>query len=166
MQIAMIFFAAVLSGALLWRFPTYRAAGLAGLAVVITVFVTYFIVSEPGSGQDTAITPDELALSEVAIISDPRFITVSGNVQNMSQTASLLEFDLQLDARDCPTPDSPAADCIVIGSDSGVARIAVPPQQMRAFSAVFRLGTLPQISGTLRMDYSIIAARANRMTGG
>tara|TARA_R110000850_G_scaffold30797_1_gene85084 strand:+ start:199 stop:693 length:495 start_codon:yes stop_codon:yes gene_type:complete len=161
MPIALMFFALALTVAVLWRFPEYRLGAIGALVVIAGVFGTYFYVSEPTeTTQNAAIDPDKLALRDVNFLVDPRFITMLGQVQNLADNANLLEMSLELRALDCPQSDSPVVECIVIGDDEGTARVTVPPQQLRAFRAVFMLRNLPEVSGVLRWNYTLVSTRA------
>jgi len=161
MPIALIFFALLLAIAILWRFPEYRLGVGAGLLLIGAVFSAYFLLSEPAlKSQSVALPADMLTLRDVTITPEPRFVTLQGQVLNQSSTADLLDMSLQLNALDCPAEVDAISECIVIGSDDGVARVAVPAGQLRAFEATFMLRNLPTPEGVLRWHYLITDTRA------
>lgn len=161
MPIAMLFFALLLAFAILWRFPEYRLGVAAGLLLVAGVFSAYFLLNEPAvKSQSVAIPADMLALRDITITPEPRFVTLQGQVHNRSTSADLLEFGLELNALDCPSELETISECIVIGSDDSTARGTVPAGQLRAFEATFMLRNLPQPDGVLRWHYRITDTRA------
>ncbi|MEL6680226.1 MAG: hypothetical protein AAFQ51_16100, partial [Pseudomonadota bacterium] len=61
---------------------------------------------------------------------------------------------------DCPTEDSALPDCAQIGEDAGVARLDLPPGQLRAFDATLRFSGLPAVTGVLKWDFDVDYVRA------
>ena len=161
MPIAMIFFVLLLAFAIMWRFPVYRWAIAAGLMLVSVVFGAYLLLSEPAfKSQSAALPASLLELRDITINADPRFVTIRGQVHNLSTSANLLDMSLRLSALDCPAEVEPIAECIVIGADDAVARVSVPAGQLRAFEATFLIRNLPRPDGVLRWHYLITDTRA------
>jgi hypothetical protein len=145
--------------------PGFRRWGLIGAAAVGLGLAVYFWQTAPQAGRATInIAPEELTLDALEIDTSLRGATVTGRVLNGSADWRLREMTINVRLRDCPAPDpgpeAPAADCLVIGEASAIARPDAPPGQARGFTAHFIFTNLPPVAGVLDWDWRITETRA------
>lgn len=162
MPIAILVLTLVAYGYALLVVPEFRRWGLAGGALAALGLGLYFALgsSSEATRADSRIAPAELEIDQAELVRTARGATLTGRIANRAPDARLRELTLELRLRDCPTPDTPAGDCPVIGESRAIARPDVPPGQIRALSAHFLLANLPPVTGTLRWDWTITATRA------
>ncbi|MBD3626146.1 MAG: hypothetical protein HUJ24_12410 [Rhodobacteraceae bacterium] len=157
-----IFFAA-LAGALIAAITDRQLRPVALMFAVVMAALLAFVVWDElirDQANPNEMTLDQLALTELAIEQDERFVRVSGRAENLSEGHRLREFRLLATLHDCPAAESAFTDCQVIAQDDGIARVDIPPGQVRAFSAVFSFRDVPELQGVPIWDYELTALRA------
>ena len=161
MPLAVLVLALVVYGYALLSYPEFRRPGLIGGALVAAGLAVYFVRNPSESDlAATRIPAEDIVLDELTLERTPNGATLSGRVRNGSDRYRLRDLTLVLRLRDCPTADTPPAECPVIGEAQAIARPDVPPGQIRALSARFTFDNLPPVTGTLAWDWSIAATRA------
>lgn len=141
--------------------PSLRAPGLAIGAVALVGLGLYFGTASPLADRAAArIGADDLTLDQVAMEPIGRGATLTGRVFNRSPDWRLREMTLRLRLRDCPLAQEDVAACPVIGEATATARPDAPPGQIRAFETLFAFPNLPQATGALRWDWSVLSTRA------
>lgn len=136
--------------------PQYRLPGLALGALAAGGLAWYlFMVPAEREAARNRIAPEELRLDLLTLEDTPRGATLSGRVENLSQTAQLRDMTLTVELYDCPPAAPDASACPTIAEDSALARVDVPPQQLRGFSAHFVFPNRPPLTGVLRWEYRI-----------
>ncbi|MFQ5623547.1 MAG: hypothetical protein ACE5FS_09135 [Paracoccaceae bacterium] len=149
--------------AVLAAYPRLRLGGSIAGAAVIAGVVAYLLWA-PRADRVVAhgIPVDQVRFEELSFTDNGRSFTLSGRVQNLSQDLILRDMDVRIRIYDCPSAESPLAECETIGDDIGIARAQVPPGQVRAFSAIFYYPGLPPVKGEMRWQEEIISAHAMR----
>ena len=161
MPIAVLILTLVAYGYALLAFPEFRRWGLVGGAIAALGLGLYLMqqTSETTRASER-IAASELTVDQLTLTRTARGATLAGRIQNGSPDARLRDLTLTLRLRDCPAPETPPADCPVIGEAQAIARPDVPPGQVRALSAHFLFASLPAVAGTLRWDWAIAGIRA------
>jgi len=160
MPFVVVFLALVGIGWFLWITPRWRVPGLVMLGLLGAGFAVYMMVTDPVPQVERGrITAEQVVLSDVVFDLGRRTSSLSGRVQNLSETYQLAGLSFVVTLYDCPEPDSDLSDCPAIGQDDGRATLIVPPGQVRSFDAVFLFPGLPDRTGTLRHDYRITDIR-------
>ncbi|MXU65581.1 hypothetical protein [Oceanomicrobium pacificus] len=156
-----IVFLALLYGAFMvprfrWAFAV--AAVLMGLGVV-----GYMVVNDRARpAQEARIAVEEVELSDLSFTPGPRFLTVQGRAVNGSSDWDLLDFTLQVTVFDCPDLEAAPQGCDTIGQSQGIARVSIPPGQLRSFSVPLSFPNLPDVIGEPFWEEEIVSVRAGR----
>lgn len=135
------------------QWPKLRMPGGITLAVVAVAVVALFQINPRYDIPE--ITPQQVILSDVTFVQDPRLTTVQGRVANTSDTAILAKFTLQTQLHDCPTATL-SDTCIVIGENRTTIYPDVPAGQVRAFTATLRFMNLPPLVGVPVWDTQLV----------
>jgi hypothetical protein len=163
MAIAILVLTLVAYGYALIAYPEFRKPGLIAGAVAAAGLAVYFSRQQPEAARSgSLIAPEELTVDGLTLEQTLRGASLTGRVTNGSVDYRLRDLTLTLRLRDCPAPDTPPADCPVIGESRAIARPDAPPGQIRALSAHFTFTELPPVLGTLRWDWRITETRATR----
>jgi len=136
---------------------------LAGGVFVLFGLVLGYLVFDQWFGRDAAASamgPEQLVLSDLSLEDGTRFQTLSGRVENTSETARLRSFDLRVRVLDCPSEDSADTECAIIAEDDGVARVDVPAGQVRDFKATIGFASRAAPKGAVRWLHDITDVRA------
>lgn len=141
--------------------PRFRLPGLA-LGGLAAAGLTWYLLAVPGEREAARerISRDDLRLDLLAMEETPQGATLSGRVENRSATARLRELTLRVDLYDCPPAAEDVAGCPVIAESEALARVDVPPGQLRGFSAAFVFPNRPPLTGVLRWSYEVTGTRA------
>jgi 4-amino-4-deoxy-L-arabinose transferase-like glycosyltransferase len=141
--------------------PRFRLPGLA-LGALAAAGLTWYLLAVPGEREAARerIGPDELGLDLLALNDTPQGATLSGRVENRSPTARLREMTLRVDLYDCPPDAEAVTGCPVIAESEALARVDVPPGQLRGFSAAFVFPNRPPLTGVLRWSFEVTGTRA------
>lgn len=161
MPIAIFFF--VFSGAIVIAllYPHLRVLAVAAaLLCAVLLGVLFYDHASAPERQATALTPGDIALSDVALIAEPRYLKLAGWVENKSAVQRVRDFNLRTKLYDCPTEDAELSDCAVIGEQDGIARVDLPPSQTRTFEAVLGFTSSNTARGVLRWEYEVTSVRA------
>lgn len=141
--------------------PGFRRWGaLLGAAIGLGLGVYFWIEASETTRNASRITSEDITLDQLAFETTGRGANVTGRVQNHSDTWRLREMTLALSLMDCPEPETPVAECPIIGQSTAILRSDVPPGQLRGFSTHFLFTNLPAIAGTLRWSWEITDIRA------
>ena len=149
------------AGVIFVLYPHLRM--LAGAVFVFFAGLLGYLVADQWLGDDPTkadIGSEVVTVSDLRLIEGSRFQKVTGRVLNGSDSARLRSFDVHIQVLDCPDEDSAEADCAIIADDTGVARVDVPPGQVRDFEAT--LGFIGQTApkGVMRWTHEIGEVRA------
>jgi len=141
--------------------PRFRIPGAIGGALILAGLTWYLIVS-PSEPERAAnlISVEDLTLDRLELEQTVRGATLRGRVENLTETAHLREMTITVRLFDCALADDELDDCATIGESSAIARVDVPPGQLRGFSAHYIFPDRPAVIGVLRWDYRITALRA------
>lgn len=141
--------------------PRFRIPGAIGGALVAAGLGWYFFVSESEAERAARrVGTEDVALDLLKLERTPRGATLQGRVANGADAGVLREITIEMRLLDCPDEAVPLDDCVTIGDATGIARVDVPPGQLRGFSAPFVFAGLPPVVGVLRWEQSVIALRA------
>lgn len=150
----------------LFRLPEMRIAGSI-IAIVLIGGLIYYTVTAPNAPEAelNRIADADVSITDVNLEFEPRLAKLTGRVLNNSTDYRLtgIRFDVKL--YDCETEDTPLEACFVIGDDQKEARLSAPAGQLRAFETSLLFTNLPEITGVLRWDYSVISLRAIKTVG-
>ncbi|MEO1421698.1 MAG: hypothetical protein AAFV09_00865, partial [Pseudomonadota bacterium] len=89
-----------------------------------------------------------------------RFSTLSGRVENQAEAGIVRQIAVRVRLFDCESEATPIAECAQIGEDDGVARLELPPGQLRAFEATLRFADQPRVAGVLVWEFEVTGVRA------
>lgn len=162
MHIVAFFVALVAALSVAILYPRLRIP--AGLLVAFFLgLMIYVFVQIPGETdqRDARITAEQLELDDVSLVQEARFSRLTGRVRNLSDTYTLRDFDVRVTLLDCPAPDAGAEACVVIAEDNGIARVNLPPGQVRRFEVVLRFTDVPEPTGYAEWDYQVTGIRAS-----
>lgn len=141
--------------------PRFRIPGAIGGALIAAGLTWYLIVS-PSESERAAglISVEDLTLDRLELEQTPRGATLRGRVENLTETAHLREMTITVRLFDCPLAETELDGCAIIGESSAIARVDVPPGQLRGFSAHYIFPDRPALIGVPRWDQRITALRA------
>ncbi|MEM8789226.1 MAG: hypothetical protein AAGE76_13285 [Pseudomonadota bacterium] len=162
MPIAVFFVVLTGSVAIALLYPHLRVVAIviAAFCAALIGFIAVDRVGEVGRAADR-ISVEDITLSEVALSFEPRYMRMTGRAANASNAHQLREFTVQATLRDCPAEDSAADECAVIGQETGIARVDIPPGQVRPFAVVLGFSNGADAPEGLRWNFDILSARAS-----
>lgn len=161
MQIVVFFVALAAAIAVAVLYPRLRIPAGLMIALLLGLLVYAFVSLRGETDQRSSRIPvDELVLSDVQLVQETRFTRLSGRAQNLSERYTLLDFDVRVMLYDCPAEGAPHEDCAVIAEAQGIARVGLPPRQVRHFETVFRFSDVAEVEGTLDWGYEVTGIRA------
>lgn len=136
--------------------PDLRPQALMICAAVCAVIAAGFVANRFLNPPPPDLTAEDLDLQDVTL-EDFRAggRQIVGRVQNLTETMALTSFELTLRMHDCPEPTDIPEACPILAEDRSIARAAVPPGQIRPFSATFILASLPRVTGEMRWSFEI-----------
>ena len=141
--------------------PRYRVPGAIAGVLVVAGLGWYFFASPSQTERAAAlVSVEDLTLDQLDLERTIRGATLSGRVANGAETAHLREMTITVRLFDCELEDTALEDCATIGESAAIARVDVPPGQLRGFSAHYIFPNLPPLAGILRWDHRITALRA------
>lgn len=161
MPIAVLFLFASGAVAIAVLHPHLRKPALVVVALFVALFASYFLL--PASETErraTRISVEQIALSDVDLIIDSRFLKLVGRVTNQSTAYHLRSFEIEVTQFDCPAEDIPHEECAIVGQDVSTARVDIPGGQTRDFSALLDLRDSASIIGFPVWDYQITGSLA------
>lgn len=153
---------AVLSlGLVLYRYPAARPAALISFAVLGVILAAVLVIQELQERHgDSDIPLDLISISEFSLHAGYRnSYTLSGRIHNGSDSRTVEGVTLTVRLYDCPTK-SLGEGCVIIGEDSAILHVSVPPGQSRALHGEVAYYNLPEVNGQRVWDYEIAAVRA------
>lgn len=144
-------------------YPRLRlpAGLLVAFFVGLIVYVFFFDTRGEEARRAERISPDELELTDVTFTQDLRFSRLEGRVRNLSERYRLRDFDIRVTMYDCPDVGTSLEDCAVIAQDTGIARVDLPPGQVRHFETVLRFTDVPAPEGVVVWDHRVTGVRAS-----
>ena len=141
--------------------PRFRIPGAIAGALIVAGLGWYFFASSSWTERASQIVSvEDLALDRLELERTIRGATLRGRVENRAETAHLREMTITVRLFDCELEDTALDECATIGQSDAIARVDVPPGQLRGFSAHYIFPNLPALAGVLRWDYRITALRA------
>ncbi len=141
--------------------PRYRVPGVIAGVLILAGLGWYFFASPSQTERAaTLVTVEDLTLDQLDLERTIRGATLRGRVANGAGTAHLREMTITVRLFDCELEDTDLEDCATIGESAAIARVDVPPGQLRGFSAHYIFTNLPPLVGVLRWDHRITALRA------
>jgi hypothetical protein len=143
--------------AALVQWPRLRLPGSIFLGVVAIAAVITFQLNPRYDLPD--LSQEEVVLSDVLFVQDPRLTTVTGRVSNQSDEAILSRFTLDTRLLDCPTQEL-TDTCVVIGENRTAVYPDVPPGQVRSFTTTLRFVNMPPVEGVLVWDAQVVEVAA------
>ena len=141
--------------------PRFRIPGAIG-GVVVLAGLGWYLLASPSQTERAAtlVSVEDLTLDGLELERTIRGATLSGRVANAAETSRLREMTITVRLFDCELEDTALEDCATIGESAAIARVDVPPGQLRGFSAHYIFPDLPPLAGVLRWDHRITALRA------
>jgi hypothetical protein len=102
----------------------------------------------------TRIKQHEVVLSEVKMMSSEYDKRIVGRIKNLSNQYGLNRLTLFLTYRDCFVKNG-ARSCDVVGQESKVLYVSIPPTQVRTFDKYLYSTSNIRPKGKLEWDYEI-----------
>ena len=141
--------------------PRFRIPGAIGGVVVLAGLAWYLAVSPSQTERaETLVTVEDLTLDQLELERTIRGATLRGRVENGADAARLREMTITVRLFDCELETTSLEECAIIGESDAIARVDVPPGQLRGFSAHYIFPNLPPLVGVLRWAHRITTLRA------
>jgi len=141
--------------------PKARVPGaVAGLVIAAGLGWYFYSTSSETVTASRRITVEDLRIDQLQLDQTVRGATLRGRVENLSQTGRLREMTIEVRLFDCPDATTDLAQCAIIADGSAIARVDVPPGQLRAFSGYYVFPDRPDVTGESRWESRVIAVRA------
>ena len=152
---------ALVAGYLIITFG-YRTSVLVLIAVLVLGIATIVWYAEfHQAPRSDRIKPDEVVLNNFKMVSTyGSSYQLIARIRNLSSDFTLTAVELELSARDCPTPEE-SEDCVIVGQQKQNIQIRVPPQQGRDITRQLIFPTM-RPDGELVWGYSILSAKAQK----
>jgi hypothetical protein len=141
--------------------PRARVPGaIAGVVIAAGLGWYFFSTSSETVTASRRITIEDLRIDQLQLDQTVRGATLRGRVENLSETGRLREMTIEVRLFDCPDTTTGLEECAIIADGSAIARVDVPPGQLRAFSGYYVFPDRPAVTGDPRWDSRISAVRA------
>lgn len=115
--------------------PRYRVPGAIAGVLILAGLGWYFFASPSQTERAaTLVSVEDLTLDGLDLERTIRGATLSGRVANAAETAHLREMTITVRLFDCELEDTALEECATIGESAAIARVDVPPGQLRGFS--------------------------------
>ncbi len=134
---------------------------MVGFLAITVVIISVLLVFDQFAGQRSAsrVPSDQVELIGFDLKPGHRTVyELVGRIQNHSPEFGLFRLSLRVLGMDCPQPDSPTEDCLVISDQVEQLGVDIPAGQARDVEQRMRLDNAPlKPQGVLRWEFEVVS---------